>query len=432
MNLLHANDRSGEYPASFYASDLAETVARSALEGERKADVAIIGGGYTGLSAALRLAERGYDVVVLEAHRAGWGASGRNGGQVGSGQRLDQMALESLFGKDRARALWDLGEEAKACVKALVAEHDIDCKLKPGILAVNHRARYDAESRALADHMQDAYRYPLCYLTPSEVRERLGTTVYSGGTIDPDAAHLDPLAYALGLARAAETAGARIFETSEVKAISPGAKVRISTDAGTVHADHAILACNGYLCGLQADIAAKVMPINNFVIATEPLSEDLARELIRDDCAVVDSRFVVNYYRLSHDNRLIFGGGESYGYRFPRDIAGLVRQSMLKVYPQLARTEITHAWGGTLAITLSRLPHLARLGPNIWSASGYSGQGVALATFSGRLMADAIAGTAEKFDLMAGLPHKAMPGGRAGRQPLLVAAMLWYRMLDRI
>lgn len=432
MNLLHANDRPGEYPSSFYASGVRDVAARTGLKGEVSVDVAIVGGGYTGLSAALRLAERGYDVAVLEAHRAGWGASGRNGGQVGSGQRLDQMSLEASFGVARARRLWDLGEEAKACVKALIAEHQIDCHLKPGILAVNHRERYDRASRALADHMQATYDYPLAYLKQTEVRERLGTSVFYGGTMDPGAAHLDPLAYALGLARAAEAAGATIHEGTEVTGISPGSRVRISTTEGTVHADHAILACNGYLGGLEPEVSAKVMPINNFVIATEPLSEDLARALIRDDCAVVDSRFVVNYYRLSHDNRLIFGGGESYGYRFPRDIKALVRRSMLKIYPQLAATDITHAWGGTLAITMSRLPHLARLGPNIWSASGYSGQGVALATFSGRLMADAIAGTAEKFDVMAGIDHRTMPGGRLGRHPLLVAAMLWYRLLDRL
>ena len=431
MKLLYANDAPGVYPDTPYAPGHARA-ERPPLDGDRTVDVAVVGAGFTGLSAALRLAERGYRVVVLEAHRAGWGASGRNGGQVSSGQRLDAPELEKAFGETAARQLWELGEDAKRLVKDLVVSHKIDCALKPGILAVNHKARFDGEAEALARHMQSTYDYPLTYLTPDEVRARLGTEVYFGGTFDPDAAHLDPLAYVLGLATAAENAGAEICERTEVTSISPGARVRVSTTSGVVHADHVILACNGYLGGLDDRVAATVMPINNFVIATEPLPEALARELIRDDCAVADSRFVVNYYRLSRDRRLIFGGGESYGYRFPKDIGPRVRRTMLKVYPQLRETRITHAWGGTLAITLSRMPYLGRLSPNLWSASGYSGQGVALATFSGRLMADAIAGTAEKFDIMAGVPHRPMPGGRYARHPLLVAAMLWYQLMDRL
>ncbi|HRO13146.1 MAG TPA: FAD-binding oxidoreductase, partial [Amaricoccus sp.] len=243
------------------------------------------------------------------------------------------------------------------------------------------------------------------------------------------AGHLHPLNYALGLARAAAAAGVRIHERSRAVAVAPG---RVRTEEGEVGAAFVVVAGNGYLGGLVPEMAARVMPINNFILATAPLGEERARALIRDDMAVADSRFVVNYFRLSADRRLLFGGGESYGWRFPRDIAGLVRPRMLGVFPQLADVAVDYAWGGTLAITVDRMPAFRRLGRGVFAAGGYSGHGVALATLAGKLMAEAVQGTAERFDVFASLPQPRFPGGAALRWPLLVLAMSWYGLRDRL
>ena len=241
----------------------------------------------------------------------------------------------------------------------------------------------------------------------------MGSPAYHGGVFDPEAAHLHPLRYAFGLAKAAEDAGARIYETTEVQSVLPGSRVRLGTERGSVMANHVVLACNGYLGGLDPSVAAHVMPINNFIIATVPLADDVANRLIPGREAVSDSKFVINYFRLARDNRLLFGGRESYGYRFPRDIRSFVRKAMVRIFPYLAETKIEYGWGGTLAITRSRLPYLRRIGPNIINASGYSGHGVALATLSGKLAAEAIATSASRFDILAELPHDRMPGGAA-------------------
>ena len=259
----------------------------------------------------------------------------------------------------------------------------------------------------------------------------IGADAYVGGVLDPRGGNLHPLNYALGLARAAAAAGVRIFETSPVHTIDQKSPAKVQTDAGHVIADHVILACNGYLGGLNRKVAARVMPINNFVIATEPLGARVD-EVLRRDVAVADERFVVNYFRLSHDKRLLFGGGESYGYKFPKDITATVRKPMLQIFPSLKDVKIDYAWGGTLAITMRRLPYLARLAPNILSASGYSGHGVGNATHAGYLMAKAIEGDDAGFNTMAALPTQPFPGGAALRNPLLVLAMTWYSMRDRL
>jgi len=431
MNLLYANDRAGEYPASYYASTAAPLARFAPLSGETRADVCVVGGGYTGLSAALHLAQAGFSVVLLEAHRVGFGASGRNGGQVGSGQRLDQDVLETMVGAAAARRLWDLAEDAKTLVCRLILDHTMPCTLHPGVA---HACRSDAEVRAAhayAEKLRRDYDYQQIEpLDRTALRALVGSTAYQGGGIDWGASHVHPLNFAIGLAQAAARAGVRIFETTPVQRIEHEARPVVHSDHGRVRADHVILACNGYLGGLEPKVAAKVMPINNFIIATEPLGAR-ARDILAKPVAVADSRFVVNYWRLSDDNRLLFGGGESYGYRFP-DIIRTVRKPMLKVYPQLADTRIDFAWGGTLAITMNRLPCFARPHPSVWSASGYSGHGVALATMAGKVVAEAVAGQATRFDLMANLPQPRFPGGPRLRAPLLVLAMTWYALRDRL
>lgn len=432
MNLLHANDTLGQHASSYYAATVPDMRQRPQLRGAARADVCVIGAGYTGLSAALRLAEAGMDVIVLDAHRVGWGASGRNGGQLGGGQRVDQIDLEAKFGLPRAKQLWELGEAAKHIVKDLIAKHRIDADLAPGVMHTAHKPQYVDDLREEVDHMAQKYDYPLEFIDRKELRDILATDAYHAAVLDRDAAHLHPLKLALGLANAAETAGARIYELSEVTTVENGSKPRIKTMTGEANADHVIFACNGYLGNLAPTIGARVMPINNYILATAPLPPEVAHSLIANGAAVADSKFVINYYRLSPENRLLFGGRESYGYRFPSDIKSFVRKAMLGIYPQLAGTPVDYGWGGTLAITMNRLPYLARVAPNMLSASGYSGHGVAMATFCGRLAADAVLGQADRFDVLASLPTPRFPGGASFRSPLLALAMAWYALRDRL
>ncbi|MBB5222048.1 gamma-glutamylputrescine oxidase [Amaricoccus macauensis] len=429
LDLLTANDRPGSYPASWYAASTPLLPGFPPLAGTIDADVCVVGGGYTGLSAALHLAEAGFSVALIEASRVGSGASGRNGGQVHSGQRQDQGWLEARLGVAPARALWELAEEAKALVRGLIARHGIDCDLQDGIVAAAHRAAYVPEYHAAAEKLAREYGYGLVTpLDAGEIGALLGTDAYFGGTIDRGAAHLHPLAYALGLARAVVSAGVRIHETSRVTAIDPGDPSVVHTAAGSVRARYVVLATNGYVGDLVPAVAARVMPINNFIVATAPLDTPPLAEPV----AVADSRFVVNYYRISSDGRLLFGGGESYGWRFPTDIGARVRPRLREIYPHLGDVALDYAWGGTLAITVNRMPAFQRLAPNVLSAAGYSGQGVATATLAGKLIAEAVGGTAARFDLFASIPQPAFPGGALLRWPALVLAMSWYAMRDRL
>lgn len=432
MNLLHANDRPGEYPRSWYADTALPLAPFAPLKGEVRADLCVVGGGFTGLSAALHAAQSGLSVVLLDAQRVGFGASGRNGGQVGSGHRQLQSWLEARMGHDAAKALWALSEDAKALTRSLVAAHAPEAGFKPGIAHLDWAASDVPHTHAEAAHLAKTYGYDqIRPLDRAETQALVGSDAYQGGWLDQGAGHLHPLRYALGLARACASAGAQIFERTEVHRIAAGAPALVQTDRGRVLADHVILATNGYMGGLDRSVAARVMPINNFILATEPLGHRAARILSRD-VAVADSKFVVNYFRLSEDQRLLFGGGESYGYKFPADIAATVRKPMLEVFPQLADVAITHAWGGTLAITMTRMPYVARLSPNIFNASGYSGHGVALAGLAGKLMAQAVVGDASGFDLLSRLPAQRFPGGSAFRSPLLALAMTWFAMRDRL
>lgn len=431
MKLLYANDGRGDHAPSWYAATAEAPGPYPALDGDTRADVVVVGGGYTGLSTALTLAEAGMDAVLLEAQRVGFGASGRNGGQVGSGQRVDQRTLEKQYGADRARLLWEISEDAKAEVRRRIEAHGIDCDYRPGVAFAARSAANARWAGEEAAHLSRVYGYDAVEaLDAGGIAGLTGSHVFAGGMLDRGAAHLHPLKLAFGLARAAEAAGVRMHEGAEVTALETGGPVRAVTATGTVTARFGVLAAGGYMPpDLSPSIARRVMPINNFIVATEPLG-DQGKTILPRDHAVADDRFVVSYWRKSLDGRLIFGGGESYGYRFPNDIAALVRKPMAGIYPLLRDVTITHAWGGTLSITRPRLPCFARLGPNVLSASGYSGHGVALATFAGRIMAEAIRGQAERFDVMAALDPAPFPGGPGLRAPLLALAMRWYVLRD--
>lgn len=433
MDLLTANDRLGEYPNSYYADTVDLLAPFPTAQGTLNCDVCVVGAGFTGLSAAYHLAQRGYDVIVLDAQRVGFGASGRNGGQVSMGQRLDQEELEAMVGDDHARQLWDIGAQAVDLVRDLTKRDEIQTQFHDGVIHAVHRSRSQQHCEHHVEHMCSKYGYDkIRLLDKDECRHLVNSPAYHGGTLDMGSGHVNPLELALGLARLAASSGARIFEQSKVTDIAESEPAIVRTKAASIKARYVVLGCNGYLGTLQKHVAQRVMPINNFIVSTKPMDPKAQEILIRNNYAVADSKFVINYFRFSDDHRLLFGGTESYGYRFPANIADAVRKPMAEIFPQLEGAEIEHAWGGTLGITMNRMPHYERIGGNILSLSGFSGSGVALGTLSGQIAAETIAGQAERFDIMAKVPTKTFPGGPMFRTPLLVLAMLWFSLRDKL
>ncbi len=432
-NFLYANDIAGQYPDSYYHASANPHQAYPQQQGDESTDVCIIGGGYTGLCAALHLAKAGFKVTVVEAHRVGWGASGRNGGQLGTGQRVEQDELESMVGLSHAKMLWQIGLDSVTLCKELIKEHNIECDLTPGILHTDHKLKYVDDTKAYVEKLNNQYNYnDARFIDQQEIRQMVGSDAYFGGSLDTQSAHLHPLNFALGLAKAASDAGVTIYEQSPVTNYQSGKDTKIFLNNGCIKADYILLACNGYLDGLNKQVASKIMPINNYIVATEPLDDRTATHLIRDNVAIADSKFVINYFRLSADKRLLFGGGESYSFKFPKDIKQFVTKPMLQIYPQLAGVKLDYGWGGTLGITVNRMPYLDTLAPNVLCAAGYSGHGLGMATLCGKLMADVIQGSLEKFDLMAQVPTKTFPGGTLLRYPGLVLAMLYYSLQDKL
>jgi gamma-glutamylputrescine oxidase len=421
--------RSSLSAASYYQATANRTLACPALEGDVEADVIIIGAGYTGLSAALELAEAGYQVAVLEAETIGSGASGRNGGQICTGFSPGQSRLEAQLGKADAEKCFAVAEEAKRLIEERIAKYDIDCDLKWGYL---HCATKPNQSKMLEGWKRemDALGYASCeVLDRDALADKLGTTRYFGALREARAGHFHPLNYCLGLAAAARKAGAVIYEKSSVIAVDTGSKPWAQTARGKVTAKFMIIGGNAYLGRTVKALYGRVMPVSSFIVTTEPLGNNMAKALIRDDEAVADTNFILDYFRITADNRLLFGGAANYSTLEPADVGSFMKKRLVKVFPQLHDVKISHAWGGYIAITSNRLPDCGRLSPTTFYAHGYSGQGVALAGMYGKLMADAICGTAEKFDLLARVKHLPFPGG-AIRTPLLVAGMLWYRMRD--
>lgn len=421
------------YEASYYTATAQALIDRPQLVGEHQTDICIIGGGFTGTSAALHLAESGYQVTLLEAHKIGWGASGRNGGQICQGHNMSHAEMTKQLGKETADLLWQTSVDSVALVRSLVHQYQIDCDLTNGVLHVANKAKQVPELRDAVAYKRDVLGCEsISYLDADEVAKKLGTKRYHGGEWYAEGAHLHPLNFALGLAKAAETHGAKLYENSTVIDYQEGTLPVVRTAKGSVTCRYLLFACNGYLGHLNRPAARKIMPINNFIVATEPLPEELADRINPERIAVADSKFVVNYYRLSADRRMLWGGGENYSPRFPKDIAGFVKKHMLETYPELDRFHIDYAWGGTLAITLSRMPQIARQTENIFVAHGYSGHGVALATFAGAVFAKTVQGSLETIDAFEQLPIRDFPGGTLLRWPGLVAGMLYYSMLDRL
>ena len=402
------------------------------LRGGHTADVCIVGAGYTGLTAARTLAAKGLSVIVVEAHRAGFGASGRNGGQVASGYNAPQQMLARKLGADTARDLWDLTQEAKADVAANCATIAPDAAYKPGIAHGCFSAKERDAHHSDAAFLQDTYGYDAIKTYDRDaLAEIVATPLYEGGTIDWGGAHIHPLRYALALAKAAEDAGAIIYENTTVHHIAKGSKVGLRTSKGRITADHLIIATNGYINGLERKVAATVLPLNSFICATTPLTQ-VQRQILTQDIAVEDSKNDVNYYRMSEDNRLLFGGRATAKIAFPKDIGSLLRPRFTALFPQLADVGIDYAWGGVLGVTMSGLPAVQRIDKNIVSAGGFAGHGVALSGLSGKVMAEAVAGQAGRFDTLSALPTPAFPGGVALGRPVLQALLSLSALREKI
>ncbi len=417
---------------SWYEATVNERPAYQPLDGSRSAGVVIIGGGLTGLSAAANLAAAGVDTVLIEAHRFGDGASGRNGGQFGTGQRAWAEELESEYGLERARALFGLAEDAKGHVLDFAASNGIDIEYRPGQLSVAHKKRYVDDYRAHAEIMGERFGYPhISFMDAAETAERLGSTRYFGGTRDTGTGHIHPLKLVVGLARVAATNGAAIHEgTPATKIESRSGKVVVTTPTGTITADKALIATNAHGNGLEPVSAAHIMPIRSFIGATIPLPAD--SPVIPGGESVDDSRFVVRYFRKSSDNRLLFGGREAYTADEPSDISSHVRRQITEIYPALRDIEITHAWGGSVGITMPRKPFVREVLPGVTSIGGFSGHGVMLSNFCGVLYAEMLTGNNERLRVLQDLKIPPFPGGRTFRKPLLLAAMTWFSLLDRI
>lgn len=418
----------------WYEDTAAPRPGRPPLTGDVRADVCVVGGGYTGLSAALNLAGRGLSVVLLEAERIGAGASGRNGGQLVSGYNRSVAEIAAQVGRDDAHRLWQMGEAAMASVYDTIARHGIDCDLRRGYLFAAVRRRHLGELAAMQREWQGLGHGGTRLLDRAAMAEMVASPAYPGGLFDPGGGHLHALNYALGLARAAEAAGARLHEDSRALAIEDAASGtrRVRTALGSVTARHVVLAGNAYLAPVASGLEDRIMPVAAVILATEPLGPARAAALIPSDAAVSDVNFVLDYFRRTPDHRLLFGGGLSYRGRVTPGLGDALRRRMLAVFPQLADAAISHLWGGHVAITMSRLPQLARPAPGLYVAHGYSGHGIALAGLAGTLIAEAVAGTEERFDVFARLPHRPFPGGGRLRTALLLLATSWMRLRDLV
>ncbi|MBL8544612.1 MAG: FAD-binding oxidoreductase [Hyphomonadaceae bacterium] len=416
---------------SYYVATANPFASAPPLQGEIEADVVVIGGGYTGLHAALNAADKGFSVILLEAGKIGWGASGRNGGQMIPGWRKSAGELIGRYGKAKAKLLFDLSLEALQLTRERIGKHAIQCDLHlNGHLTMAAKPGDLGWMRTEAETLAAAMDYPHArVLSADEARAKVAADGFHGALLDEKGGHAHPLNYALGLAEAARGAGVQLCEHSRVLRLETKQGVVAHTESGAVRARYGVLACDALLDGLEPRIAGRIMPVANYLVATAPLPN--AHEIIADHLAVSDSRFVVNYFRMSEDGRLVFGGGERYSPAPPADIEAFVRKHVLQIFPHMRHAKIEYAWGGLVSISMSRLPHIGRLG-DLFFAHGYSGQGVLLPALAGKVLVEAMAGTAERFDVLAGLAPPEFPGGAALRTPLYVLGMLWYALRDRL
>ncbi len=428
--------QSTDHARSYYRATANALTERPALGSDLTADVCVIGGGFTGVNTAIELAQRGLSVILLEARRIGWGASGRNGGQLIRGIGHDVSGFAKYVGEEGVRYLERAGIDSVALVGERIREYNIDCDLRWGFCELANTPTQFAAFKGEQAHLATmGYAHETRLVGPQDMQQVVGSSVYAGGLVDMGSGHLHPLNLVLGEAQLAESLGVRIFEHTEVLELIHGDTVQVRCSGGTVRADHLVLACNAHLEELEPRLSGKVLPAGSYIIATEPLSEEMARQLIPQNLALCDQKVGLDYYRLSADRRLLFGGACHYSGRDPVDIAAYMQPKMLKVFPQLAHTAIEFQWGGKIGITANRFPQVGRLKqyPNVFYAQGYSGHGLNVTHWCAKLLAEGIhAGHSTGLDIFSQVPHMTFPGGKALRSPLLALGMLWYRLRELI
>jgi gamma-glutamylputrescine oxidase len=423
---------------SYYAATAERQHSYPPLQGAQHCDVAVVGGGLAGLSAALELAERGFSVTLLEARELGFGASGRNGGQAIHGLACDQSTIEAQLGLDDARRVWDMSIEALELLRQRIARHAIDCDWRDGYLGLATNPRKGRELLDWAERMERVYGYAQQPIAPAQLPQWIASERFHSGVFDRRSGHLHPLKYTLGLARAAAAAGVRLHEQSPVQSLQPGPTVRLHTPQGELRARHVLLAGNVYLQALVPQLQPRIMPVGTYIACTERLPDALADRLIPSRAAVCDTNFVLDYFRTTNDQRMLYGGRVSYSTVAPANLAGSMSRRMVGTFPQLASARIEYAWGGFVDISMNRAPDFGRLptaggyAANMYYLQGFSGHGLALTGLAGKLVAEAIAGDASRLDVFARLRHRPFPGGRLLRTPALVLGMAWYRLRDLV
>lgn len=418
---------------SYYAATPQTAVAggRPMLQGDHRTDVAVIGGGIAGCSAALHLAKRGFKVALLEARFVGYGASGRSGGQTIFGLATSQGALSAQVGREDARRLFNLSIEALDCTQALINTYRIDCDYRPNHVHVATKPRHIRELEQWVDELHGEYGYRSArLLNRDELQAHVRSERYLAGLLDSRSGHLHPLKYTQGLARAAEFQGAKIFQNTQVLRYESGREITVRSAQGTMRCKHLVLCGNAYLNGVAPPLARRILGVGTYIIATEPLDPARAQALLPSNAAVADINWILDYLRLTADHRLLFGGRVSYSAVEPPNLAESMRKRMVRVFPQLVDVKVAYAWGGYLDITMNRAPDFGRLEPNVFYLQGFSGHGMSLTGLGGKLVAEAVSGTAERFDVFARIPHRDFPGGALLRRPSLVLAMLYYRLRD--
>ncbi|KAF1016415.1 MAG: Gamma-glutamylputrescine oxidoreductase [Stenotrophomonas maltophilia] len=430
-NAPHLHD-SHAPPRSWYAASLPPRAPLPALRGDVRADVAVLGAGYTGLSAALALAKRGFSVVLLEARRVGWGASGRNGGQALVGYGCEVDTLERMVGAADARTLFNFSRQGLQQLRQRITRHGIDCHWVDGHASVPITAHQEQGLRSNSDTLAQRYDYPMHWWDAPTLHAQLDSPRYRGAMFDPHSGHLQPLALAHGLADAACAAGVTLHEDSPVLELQRGPRPRLRTAQGSVTANHVVLAGNALLEGIAPELERRMMPVGTYIGGTPVLGPERAQALIRNAMAVADTGWVLDYFRLSHDHRLLFGGGASYSAPPPPGLGDRMQRRMWQVFPQLRDVGFEYLWGGYVDITPSRAPHWGRLSPDIYFAQGFSGHGVVAAHLAGEVIAEAIAGQAQRLDVFERIRHRPFPGGRWLRMPLLVATMAMVRLRDLV
>jgi gamma-glutamylputrescine oxidase len=417
---------------SWYWASLPGVPVRDALRGTADCDIGVVGGGIAGLSTALHLAERGYKVLILEAERIGWGASGRSGAQAIFGVAAGQDKLDALVGAADARRIWDMSIEALSLLRELITKHGIDCDYVAGQMHVAIKPRQVDELQQWHRDLTGKYGYhSVSMLDTTATRQLVARERYLAGLLDANSAHIHPLKYVRGLAAAAERAGVVLHEGSRVlRHERRDGRLQLVTDQGVLSCRQAVFAGNAWLGGTVPQISRRIMPVGTYIVATEPLGEAAAARLLPGNTAVTDINWVLDYFRRSADHRLLFGGRVSYSGLDPFNTAQATRTRMLKVFPELQDARIEYSWGGYVDITLNRAPDFGRIGSDVYYLQGFSGHGIALTGLAGKLVAEAITGDAERFDVFTRIPHRNFPGGTLLRRPALVLAMLYYRLKD--